>query len=409
MKKLMLIILCLCLAACGKFNVQMKALPPITATATVAPTVTARPTATARQLTATVTATSIRPTNTVEAPPAFMLASIQMNDTRHGWGVDTQGRIVSTSNGGAVWINITPSEEPFSRRSLFALNEKIAWAASSQLENSHIVWRTLNGGESWQPSTPIPLGEGTHSLANLQFADASNGWMLVLSETNDQGSKMQLYSSKNGGADWERLESIREEMQLSYLPLTNNSMTLLDERGWLGGDWVQGEWLMLKTSDSGAHWNTDSFRIPTEQKGVTCDGSPITWVEAAAMAVEVICIKAKDAKYLYHHLFYLSKNTGAEWHSWAIPGDLISVTFQNINFGWLLVTSDDPKTSKLLSTRDGGDSWKTVSKVTWKQARLNFVSDKIGWAIADDGFGAAFFRTEDGGKTWVQVRPSVNR
>lgn len=402
-KQLMLVVLCLCLVSCGTFDVQVKVLP----TATAMPIATNIPTATATLPPTAVPTASPTHTRMPELP--FMLASIQMNDTSSGWGVDTLGRIVHTDNGGRVWVDVTPSEEPFARHSLFAFSDKLAWVASSQFETSHLVWRTLNGGTSWKSSAPIPLGDGSYRPLRLQFPDVNNGWMLVENEAQ-AGNRVLLYASTDGGANWAQVDTISAGMVRAYLPATTTSMAFLDgKQGWLGGDWEQGEWLMLKTGDGGENWGTDTFRLPTEQKGVTCDGYAVSEMEPGAMAVDVICTKAKDAKYLFHHIYYLSKNTGPIWHSWPIPGKVLSMDFANANQGWMLVTSDDLQSNRVLSTRDGGDTWRVLAKVTWRQAQLNFVTDKIGWAITDSGFGLELFRTEDTGKTWIQVRPSLNQ
>ena len=71
----------------------------------------------------------------------------------------------------------------------------------------------------------------------------------------------------------------------------------------------------------------------------------------------------------------------------------------------MMATSDDPLVNEIRYTKDGGKSWDKISKVTWNQARFDFVTDRIGWAIADNGFITMLFRTDNGGKVWIQIRP----
>lgn len=404
MKKLILVVLYLFVTGCGTFNLRVQIVPP---TVETVPTLRASSTPTAR-LTATPLIVSPTPTSTPEQP--FTLVALQMSDTDHGWGVDPLGRIVTTSNGGVVWADVTPSEEPFGRHSLFTFSDKVAWVVSSQFENSHLVWRTLDGGISWRASQPIPLSSGSYIPVRLQFPDADHGWMLLLAQDENQGSRMLLLSSDDGGEGWSQVTTIQESLTLSYLPPNTTSMAFVDgQRGWLGGAWEQGnpaEWLMLKTGDGGEIWGTDTFRLPA-QKDIQCDGQAIAEMRPGAMAVEVICTIPRDAKYLFHHIYYLSDSTGPEWHSWAISGAFLGMDFLNPNQGWMMVASDDPQANRILNTRDGGKTWKVISKVAWKQAQFDFITDKIGWAIVGDGFATALYRTEDTGKTWIQVRPSL--
>src|SRR3569832_1988811 len=155
MKKFFVVALCLCLTACGTFNVNVKV---------VQPTVQVLPTATSTTAPNTPTATTVTlPMATRQPDQPFMLVNIQMTDPSYGWGVDTLGRIVRTSNSGSVWVNVTPSEEAFDLHSLFAFSDKVAWVASSTQQNSHLIWHTLDGGVSWKASQPIPLGAGSYT------------------------------------------------------------------------------------------------------------------------------------------------------------------------------------------------------------------------------------------------------
>lgn len=407
MKKLILAVLCLYLVACGTFNVKVDVVP--SATAPVRATLVV-PTSAPATSTATPTQTPTLTPIPTEVDPAITLTGIQMSDDLQGWGVTSLGRIVKTANRGLFWHDITPSEGGFERGGLFALSDNLAWAVPASFDQLNRIWRTIDGGSNWTLSGPIPVGEGVYTPLRLQFADDQHGWLLVLAENGEQDSHLTLYKTDDGGAAWMQITSLTERLEQEYLP-AGTTMAFFDgQRGWMGGAWGPQdptEWLMLKTSNGGESWGTDTFRLP-KQKGIECDGRSIVDLPPGALAVEVICTIPKDAKYLYHRLFYLSKKTGPEWHNWTLPGKLLSINFLNINQGWMLVTSDDPGSNKLLYTPDGGDSWKTINKVNWKNARFDFVTAKIGWAIVGVGSDTSLFHTEDGGKTWTQIRPFVS-
>src|SRR6187402_1824432 len=123
MKHVSLVLLCLFLTGCGVFEVNVRLLPGATDTARANASASAMPVvlATASPVeTATppiVTATALpqpqaTPTGLQPGQPLKLL-SIQMNDSRQGWAVESSGHIVRTADGGASWKNASPSEGAF--------------------------------------------------------------------------------------------------------------------------------------------------------------------------------------------------------------------------------------------------------------------------------------------------------
>src|SRR5205085_2826498 len=133
-----------------------------------------------------------------------------------------------------IWHDITPSKGTFDRDSLFALNDKTAWAVSSPFESSNWVWRTQDGGSTWHESGPLPVGTGVYNPIHLQFPDEQHGWLLAQNDDH-----LILYKSANGGQDWMQINSIPDGMAQAYLPADANMAFLDGERGWLGGVWEQ--------------------------------------------------------------------------------------------------------------------------------------------------------------------------
>lgn len=414
MKKLVFALFCLLLltTGCGKFNVQVQIVPSETVPAT--PSLAALTTATP-----TATPTSAPPTATVFVPPTLTptpaerpitLAAIQMHDVSRGWGVESSGRILKTADGGGLWKDVTPPQGTFDRHSLFAFNSEAAWVVPAQLDASlNTVWRTQDGGITWKSGQPLSLEAGaSYRPLGLQFPDAQHGWLLLWAQGSDQGSSVLLYKSDNDGEDWRPITVLNERLARSYLPATETAMAFLDDKtGWVGGWWGKNDpaqWVMLKTSDGGIKWGSDGLTLP-EKKAAQCSGRSVLQMIPGAMAVDMICVTPKDPKYLYHHVYYLSSGTG--WHSWAIHGDFLSAAFINVNVGWMIVDSDDPQLREILYTSDGGKEWQAINRVNWKEAQLQFVTDKQGWALIGNGFETALMRTGNGGRVWVQVRPFV--
>ncbi len=413
MRKTIIALLCLVLSGCGTFTVKVEILPQATETAQLAATATSNPTVTVQPPSATATVIiEPSPTATELAAEPVTLTVLQMSDTLNGWAVETGGRIIKTLDGGGLWKDVTPFQRSFGSRSLFAFNSETAWVAPAQLEVNNIIWRTQDGGNTWEGSQPILLGEGKYSPLSLQFPDARHGWLLLLSETDNQERRVLLFKSNDGGKSWLPVSNILDDVSQSYLPTTMTTMAFFDgQTGWLGGWWGgtdPKQWSILKTSNGGSSWGVETLRLPA-QKNLQCNGGSLSEMSTGSMAVELTCTLPNDPKYLYHRAHYLSTNGDPAWRSWVIPGKLSSVYFLNARQGWMMVASDNPQLNDVLYTRDGGNSWSKVSQVSWKQAQFEFVNDKIGWAIVGNGFSTALVRTENGGQVWIQVRPAITK
>ncbi len=417
MKRFVLVILCLFLTGCGVFDIRVEISPKMTPTqqSTPLPAVSLEPGASATPTLAGPTVTVfVEPTptdNALQPGQSIQLAAVQMSDTSRGWGVESSGHIVRTVDGGWTWKDMTPFQGSFERHSLFALNDQAVWVVPARPDVSNVVWRTRDGGVTWEASQAIPLGDGAYTPLGLQFPDARHGWLLLLGENGAQGSHVLLYRSSDSGMSWGPVNKLNESVQQSYLPDTSTTMAFFDgQSGWLGGWWGQdapNQWLILKTVDGGANWGTDQLPLP-DLNALTCDGHPIANTPSGSMAVDMTCTHSKDERYFYHHIFYLSTRIAPAWRSWKISGDFISADFLNASQGWMMVTTDTSSLNSILYTKDGGKNWTEINQVAWRQAQFDFVNVKDGWALVSNGFETALVRTENGGKVWIQVRPVAN-
>lgn len=407
MKKITLAVICLFLAACGTFDIQVQIVPRVTRT----PLVTVTPTALAVVPPTGTPTASPEPTAT---PDPFRpggpltIVSIQMSDSNSGWGVESSGHIVKTSDAGWTWANVNPFDGFFDAHSLFALNNETAWAIPARPQAATVVWHTQDGGTTWEASEPLGLSDGNYSLLGLQFPNARSGWLLLLSNSGAQGSHVLLYRSADGGDTWQPMNALLEGDAQSYLPDTNTSMVFFDgQTGWLGGWWgkdAPSQWMVMTTNNGGLKWSPEPIALPAGDD-MSCDAQPALGLQPGAIAVEVTCTQARDQKYFYHRLFYLSTMSARAWRSWKLTGQFLSVDFLNPSQGWMMVSSDIPRLNDLQYTQDGGKNWVAINQVSWKEAHFDFVNGKEGWAIVGNGFETALVHTESGGKIWIQVRP----
>lgn len=105
---------------------------------------------------------------------------------------------------------------------------------------------------------------------------------------------------------------------------------------------------------------------------------------------------------------------GMTWRMMPRPTEdaLRDVYFADAKNGWLvceravyqLTTQDDPRTY-LMSTTDGGESWKRVDVIGVdagaRLVRVLFAPDGRGWAFGEAGI---FYSTRDKGETWLRQR-----
>jgi photosystem II stability/assembly factor-like uncharacterized protein len=221
------LLLVLCLAACGRFQINIEVSPKPTLTLSPQATFTAEripasplpptpsqtPAATPTPVPATPTRTPA-PADTASPAPSLMptlaplpvnsddpafpalppleagqvitLTTIQMMDETMGWGLEIGGHILRTRDGGLTWKSVTPPRGRYQPGGLFALDGEIAWASPYNLDatctwtpagcpeelppvRTAFVWRTDDGGSTWRPSHPFSLGDRDGDTRSVLF------------------------------------------------------------------------------------------------------------------------------------------------------------------------------------------------------------------------------------------------
>jgi hypothetical protein len=94
-------------------------------------------------------------------------------------------------------------------------------------------------------------------------------------------------------------------------------------------------------------------------------------------------------------------DVGETWQSTDLPEE--SVLFISLQVGWALGKT-------VYQILDGGEAWTERGSVTWT-GQFSFVDTSHGWAVGesrnDEGRVFRLYRTEDGGRTWIAISPSV--
>jgi len=405
----------------------------------IAPTLQTAATAAAPEASATLpavssaTATTPQPTSTTTSTPqpvgpllerlgagsGITIRAIRMQDEMNGWAIggptNATDHILRTNDGGATWRDVSPPEpqQPSTRMNAvgaFASEVKawVAYALESPGDRPQLalVWRTADGGATWRISTPLDIDPlmGIYQPSHLVFADDEHGWLLVHAGAGMNHDYIAIYRTTDGGANWIKIVDpfLTNNVQSCY---KTGILFTAPLEGWMTGDCggVAAGVLFFHTTNGGETW--DVVRLPPppgaldlyERSDVACGAHSINFPDAQHGRVAVTCrmyneTPSRDVFYLY-----LSENGGRLWTPMAFPGE--QVVFLTKDLGWAVGPT-------VRRTTDSGQTWSEMGKVAW-QGQFSFVSETLGWAVANAQEELALVMTRDGGRDWAILKPKT--
>ena len=258
------------------------------------------------------------------------------------------------------------------------------WAAADDT-----LSQTKDGGQTWQKisNTPEPF-------SRLDFVSETHGWGM---------GKEWLYVSKDGGLTWER--QLQKSFDTSRGIWKPDFDFIDDQVGWLT---INEE--VLKTEDSGQTWQTVNVPLPNKLPDPVYSLSFITpeigWLLQAFCNMPACSLN-----------FYKTQDGGVSWQavvqdgsknpdgqmSWMRPPD--EIFFLDGQHAWFVGSMGSDYVSA-----DGGRTWKPNAFLGGAGPSLHQIhmfSPLQG--VADYWMGGfyAVVRTDDGGKTWEQIFPSI--
>lgn len=345
------------------------------------------------------------------------LLTIDMLNPDSGWGIGgvdgVNDRIVKTNDGGKTWQDVSPPEPGLAESQLITAigyfqSLETAWVSfyntNPGLPSQPAVWRTLDGGQTWQPSQPLDVSGLVETFApsNLQFVDAQSGWMLVHVGVGMSHDYVMLYRSKDGGATWERLLDPDSEIQACY---KTDMLFTSAQDGWLTGTCsgvAPGVWL-YRTGDGGVTWQPVQLPAPESRPDLFtnfengCGSDQPAFLDAQTGFIVVTCELLGTDPRVVDYFLYSTHDGGQSWSQASYPGG--ELVFFDAQTGLALG-------KEIYSTEDGGKSWKKISEVTW-DGHFDFVDQQTGWAISRLGDQVELMRSDDGGQTWSLLEPQI--
>lgn len=380
---------------------------------------------------------TITPVPTFPPQTPVTLTRIDMVNLNEGWGemvIDEQTwALLRTADGGQHWEMVNPPRgyAPYSR--FFALDGQTAWAAPALLypgvsvENG-FIWRTRDGGKTWQASQPLALKTNEQALvetflpSSLFFLDANHGWLVVSVGHYMNQDVLVIFSTQDGGETWSRLTDKFQAGQAgdAALPCQVLGIGFINpDQGWLAGNClavgVDERWSILATQDGGRTWQSTSLPAPSEPAAVLaadaiCASNGVQVMPPQTVNLEFHCLVNNPAGSTpTYSILFSSADGGKTWN--AIEASTVSL-FAAQGAAVLGPQAQDG-TRSLLATRDGGATWTAVKIVTWPEAQLDFVDSQHGWAVArrwnsqTEQYDYALVVTTNGGERWELIDPKI--
>jgi photosystem II stability/assembly factor-like uncharacterized protein len=326
------------------------------------------------------------------------ICSVDMLSTSDGWVTTCDNQVMTTSDGGATWLDVTPPGVPDvgpAMVSCAATDRSHAWlAVASYTNTSTVVYFTADGGQSWQSATTdgavwpqIRFLNNTTGLLLLGQGAAAGSEGVVLLRTADSGAHWQLATDKR----WRS-----QQTSMIWGGDKNGFGFSSPENIWLTGAWLVNSFVLYATHDGGAHWQQQDLSLPQgfTVTGGAIESQPPEFFGASDGVLPIVQLNNPGQS----AIFYRTEDGGYTWTpTTPVPGDVFSVVDANRIF----VTDG----MKVYRTAGGGLHWTAVQpNLSLKGASvLDFVSPSEGWAIV----GGQMLRTTDGGATWTNLSTGV--
>lgn len=281
------------------------------------------------------------------------------------------------------------------------------------------IWETADAGKSW-----VRMGAPAASVNRFTFPDEKRGFALGTSfgcQSRKTECTLSIYATEDGGANWtSRFSAAMPGGPGSGLPilefLSGNDGYAL----YVG----TAERFLVVTADGGKTWNSAA----TLPEGFQPDGASFIDKDRGWVIGQACTSKGQiteDCKYAV----FQTTDGGSHWsRQFSLPGGRRhqpgTIRFVDENRGWLFPTADTAYCSlggcagPLYRTEDGGKTWIDLK---WKETRhpeqgligfprtVFFVGPKVGWMLVGSGAGSGVGGigiTTDGGATWDRYVPA---
>jgi hypothetical protein len=298
------------------------------------------------------------------------------------WAMSGRG-LWTTTNDGASWtLSRTPSvvHAGIGIEQVQFVDAKHGWIQATDVSRPGAfgeIFRTADGGRSWQPATPRSCGGNGCDYAYVSFLNTTRGYLLAskcVGAPFHRRCASTLYRTGDGALTW-RLVSRPSLIPPATITFSTPKLGIAVT----GLRWTEKAFI---TTDGGLRWRPLPMHFSTLAERLSMFGDRIVMPTLSWQGSTYIAT------------VYTSRDGGVHWSAHRVPGSGFEY-FQAVSpttwVGW----------PGLTITRDGGRSWSPPPGRSGSISDVRFVSARDGWAT----FGTTLERTTDGGHHWTPAGP----
>ncbi len=313
------------------------------------------------------------------------VSAVNMNTV---WAGGAGGVVLRTTNGGDTWERRTiPGADRLEFRGIHAISASEAWAMSAGNGAQSRIFHTADGGASWTAQFINP--DSTAFYDCITFFDAMHG---VAYSDASQGRTIIL-RTVDGGDHWNVLPATAVPAPLKgeggFASSNSCAISVDASHGWIAASEPGAR--VFRTSDAGATWTIAAAATPfvhDSQAGIT----GLSFRDRRHGIGVAARVNAQMMRDTASAAVATTDDGGVTWmlrQRPPAPGSLSGVA---------LIPGVSPMTAAIASygglfiTRDGGDSWTSVSTHGYWAVRA---AGKRAWGVGPGGritrveFGAA--------------------
>ena len=297
-------------------------------------------------------------------------------DTLYAWAIDRRGAALYHTDSGSL---LRKQATNFDGTTVLSFVDRKTGFAFSQSMDRGRLWRTTDGGKTWQKLTDFDQTQPDFRLTSpsqLHFVDRQHGWLLA--------SLYGVWRTEDGGMRWQKVFRTIDRKEVEQV-----------RQGTFSG--INGAMI-----------------VTTHGIYVTVDGGKTWKLTNNNQGFSAIHSIDKNTAWVWRDSLFRTDDGGNTWHelyAWKSSGEIFSTHFIDKNEGWaaglelpesfgsVVRNPDAPRTyGVLLHTEDGGKNWTRLPAPTETSFfRVAFSDSKHGWLVGIN----RLYRTVDGGLTWT--------
>ncbi len=335
---------------------------------------------------------------TQRAPSSiYPLWSVSYGDLAHIVAVGNSGTVLSSADGGLTWTRSPKTQNPKQVNRVTATDVNHAWSANADGE----VMYTSNGGATWSFVSLAPPVAAA-DVVGIEFSDNSNGWAALRDGTTGPS---YVYRSADGGQSWQRSASAPSTDHLYDVAALNAQTAVVVGSG--SDFWGK----IRRTTDGGQTWTAATLPASTRQLYAvdfinettgwaagfsntmlkTTDGGQ-TWTRQTVTADYLYDVSFSDANNGWAvGEYYMAHTTdgGQTWQMGDTNGQIRLQGVHTVNATTAWIVGED----YVGRTTNGGATWTGESLGDYRFSRsVYFVDADNGWVVSNGSSGAIYRR-----------------